>query len=561
MKIVECVPNFSEGRDQAVLDAIAAAIRAVDGASLLDVDPGAATNRTVFTIVGDPDAVAEAAFQATKRASELIDMRKHSGEHARMGATDVCPFVPVAGVTMEECAELARRVGKRAGEELGIPIYLYEHAASTPERRNLATIRHGEYEGLEAKLTDPRWKPDFGPSTHNPRAGATAVGAREFLIAYNVNLNTANKKLAHDIALDVREQGRFKRDENGKFVRNAEGKKVRQAGRFKHVKGVGWFIEEYGRAQISMNLTNHTVSPVHEVFDAIEELAHRKGLRVTGSEIVGLIPLEAMLEAGRHYLRKQGESTGVPAERLVEVAIQSLGLSEITPFDPDEKIIEHRIRGEARLASMDLGEFTRELASDSPAPGGGSVAALSGALSASLSAMVAHLTYGKKGFEAKRERMNGIAEKGHAHRAFFVDAVDRDTEAFDGIIAARRLPKKSDEEIAARDAAILEANHEATRVPLRVLERTLPTLELAMEVARDGNPNSLSDAGVAGLTALACAEGAYYNVLINLAGEEDRAFLDETRKAADRALERARELAGEVQQYTLERLQNPDHEG
>ncbi len=554
MKIVECVPNFSEGRDRRVLDAISDAIRSVEGASLLDVDPGKATNRTVFTIVGPPDAVEEAAFQAIARAAQLIDMSKHTGEHARMGATDVCPFVPVAGVTMDECVEIARRLAARVGDELGIPVYLYEHAASCEDRQNLADVRKGEYEGLSAKLSDPNWKPDFGPSTFNARSGATAIGAREFLIAYNVNLNTRNKALAHDIALDVREQGRFARTDDGVIARDEDGKALRKPGTFKNVKGVGWYIDEYQRAQVSMNLTNHHVSPVHEVFDEIERGAHARGLRVTGSEIVGLIPLDAMLAAGKHYLAKQGESTGVPEERLVSVAVQSLGLDDLTPFDPDEKIIEYRIRPKGRLASMTVREFSVELASDSPAPGGGSVAALCGALSASLSTMVAHLSYAKKGFQEARPVLDDIAIRGEAERAFFVGAIDRDTDAFDGVIAARRLPRKTDAEIAAREAAILEANHEATRVPLSVLEHTVPTLEVAREIAERGNPASLSDAGVAGLTGLACAEGAYYNVLINLNGEPDAEFLAETTRRAETALARARALAAEIQSYTLENL-------
>jgi glutamate formiminotransferase/formiminotetrahydrofolate cyclodeaminase len=554
VQIVECVPNFSEGRDPAVLDAIADAIRAVDGVTLLDVDPGAATNRTVFTFVGAPAAVEEAAFQAIKRAGELIDMSKHSGEHARMGATDVCPFVPVAGVTMEDCVAIAHRLGKRVGNELAIPGYYYEHAATSDERRNLANVRKGEYEGLARKLADPRWKPDFGPATFDARRGATAISAREFLIAYNVNLNSKNRDLAHDIALDVREQGRFARDAEGKIARDADGNALRTPGVFQHVKGVGWYIDEYARAQVSMNLTNHQVSPVHVVFDDIEARATNKGLRVTGSEIVGLIPLDAMRAAGRHYLEKQGESTGVPDARLVEVAIQSLGLDDLGPFDPHEKIIEWKIRAPRPLVEMTVEDFTLELASDSPAPGGGSVAALCGALSAALSTMVAHLTYDKKGMEDLRPKMNDLAQRGECLRVGFVHAIDADTDAFNAIITARRMPKKSAEDRAARETAIVEANQEATRVPLGVLTESLAAVTLAGEVASAGNPASLSDAGVAALTALSCAEGAYYNVLINLAGEASE-FATETLGTARAAIADVRRVATDVARAVEARLE------
>jgi len=557
VKLVECVPNFSEGRSRDVLDAIADAIRAVKGASLLDVDPGEATNRTVFTIVGAPEAAAEAAFRAIARAAELIDMAQHHGAHARMGATDVCPFVPVSGVTMDDCVEIARGLAKRVGDELGIPIYLYEEAASRPERRNLADVRKGEYEALPDKLAKPEWAPDFGPATFNPRTGATAVGAREFLIAYNFNLNTSNRKLAHDIALDIREQGRFARDADGKIIRDADGNKTRKPGMFQCVKAVGWYIDEYARAQISMNLTNFNVTPIHTVFDEVVAQAEKRGMRVTGSEIVGLVPLKAMLDAGRHYLAKQGEATGVAEERLVESAVQSLGLSDLTPFDPNDKIIEYRIRTPKPLVSMDLGEFTSELASDSPAPGGGSVAALCGAIGASLSSMVAHLTYGKKAFSDRRPAMNEIAEKAHELRTFFLDAIDRDTDAFNDVLAARRLPKKTDAEIAAREAAMEKADQDAIRVPLGVLKAALPCMDLARGVVESGNPASLSDAGVAGLTALAGAEGAYYNVLINLQGADETPFATEARREGDEAIEMARKKAGALQADVIKRLNAP----
>jgi glutamate formiminotransferase/formiminotetrahydrofolate cyclodeaminase len=555
MKIIECVPNVSEGRNRQTLDAIAAAIRGVDGVTLLDMDPGAATNRTVFTFVGSPEAVEEAAFRTIATAARLVDMSKHHGEHPRMGATDVCPFVPVSGATMDDCAEIARRLGSRVGEELGIPVYLYEHAATTSERRNLADVRKGEYEALPEKLRDAKWRPDYGPAEFNARAGATAIGARQFLIAYNVNLNTRNKKLAHDIAIDIREMGRAQRGPDGKFLRDESGEKVREPGRFEGVKAVGWYIDEYRRAQISMNITDFTVSPVHEIFDAICEEAEKRGLRVTGSELVGLIPLEALLSAGRHYLRKQDESTGVPEEDLVDIAIQSLGLADLGPFDPEEKVIEHRTRRPAPLAAMDLRAFTKELASDSPAPGGGSVAALCGALGASLAAMVAHLTYAKrKTFAEKRPLMNEIAEKAHALRARFLHAIDADTDAFNAVIDARRMPKSTDEEIAARDATIREAERGAIGVPFGVLDDTIETIAICRRVAEEGNPASLSDAGVGGLVALACAEGAYYNVLINLGGNAGAEFDAKMRADADDRIERARRDAEALRRQVIESL-------
>ncbi len=519
MPIVECVPNFSEGRNKAIIDQIIRALGAVEGATVLDADPGQATNRTVVTLVGTPEAVIEAAFQGIKTAAQVIDMRGHTGEHPRMGATDVCPFVPVSGITMEECAELARRLGKRVGDELGIPVYLYEHAASRPERRNLADVRKGEYEALAQKLADPEWKPDFGPAALNARSGATAIGARQFLIAYNVNLNTRDRRLANDVAFAVREGGRAKRDAAGEIVRHPDGTSVKVPGRLRAVKGVGWFIPEYDRAQISMNLVDYTISPPHTAFDTCEEEARARGLRVTGSELVGLIPLEAMLAAGRHYLRRQNRSTGIPERQLVETAIQSLGLREIAPFDPDEKIIEYRLvrdQGKKLLVDRTVTAFVDELSTDSPAPGGGSVAALCGALAAALAAMVANLTVGRKGQESAWEEMIDIAGRGQGEKDAFLRAVDEDTDAFNKVMDATRLPSGSEDEKARKAEALREANRGATLVPLAVLERTLPVLDLAREVAMKGNPNSVSDAGVAALAARTAAEGAYYNVLINL---------------------------------------------
>jgi glutamate formiminotransferase/formiminotetrahydrofolate cyclodeaminase len=545
MKLVECVPNFSEGRDRGVIDSITGVIEQVEGVTLLDVDPGAATNRTVVTFVGSPEGVAEAAFLAIAQAARVIDMQKHSGAHARMGATDVCPFVPVSGVTMDDCVEIARHVGERVGKELEIPIYLYENACTRKERRSLATIRRGEYEGLREKLADPEWRPDFGPATFSARSGATVIGAREFLIAYNVNLNTRDRRLAQDIALDIREAGRAKRDEQGKIVRGPDGKSVKVPGKFKEVRGVGWYIEEYGCAQVSMNLTNYKVSPVHAVFDEICEQATRRGLRVTGSELVGLIPLEAVLSAGRHYLERQGRTTGVPESEIIHTAIKSLGLEDLTPFDPGKKIIEYRVAGAGAdaLVGRTVSRFLEELSTDSPAPGGGSAAALCGSLSAALSSMVAALTHAKKGMEERREEMGDSGVRAQELVAFFRRAIDEDTDAFNAIVAARRLPKKTDEDREARDRAMLEATRNAIRVPLEVLRRSGEALELAEIVSTRGLPASLSDAGVAGLAAAAAAEGAYYNVLINLDGFPQEDYARRTRAEAGELLEDAQRRA------------------
>ncbi len=556
MPIVECVPNFSEGRDQGIIDQIARTIADVEGVTLLDVDPGAATNRTVVTFVGEPDSVVDGAFAGIRAAGELIDMRKHSGAHARMGATDVCPFVPVSGITMEECAELARRLGRRVGDELGIPVYLYEFAASREERRNLAGVRAGEYEGLEAKLSDPEWAPDFGEAKHNPQSGATAIGARKFLIAYNVNLNTRDKKLAHDIALDVRAAGRWKRDAAGKIARDADGTKLRVDGQLQATKAVGWYIDEYDRAQVSINLVDYEVSAPHEAFDAIDEGARKRGLRVTGSELIGLIPLDAMLRAGRHYLGRQGKSVGIPNRLIVETAIQSLGLSELSPFDPDEKVIEYRLaRDRESLVTKTVAGFADELSTDSPAPGGGSVAALCGAMSGALSAMVGNLTHGRKGQEDVWDDMSRLASEAQELKDWFLEAVDRDTDAFNRVIAAGRGRPKTDEERAAKAERVKRANRGATLVPLEVLERSGRLVELAREMATSGNPNSLSDAGVAAWCARTCAEGAYYNVLINLAGlTEDEDWATEIDHRASVALTGVRDAAETMTAETEARL-------
>jgi len=543
MKLVECVPNFSEGRDPEKIRKITQEIERTNGVKLLDVDAGESTNRTVVTFVGAPEAVGEAAFRGIRMAAEVIDMRAHKGAHSRIGATDVCPFVPVTGVTMDECVEMARTLGKRVAEDLGIPVYLYEEAARRPERRNLSTIRAGEYEGLADKLKDPAWAPDFGAPVFNAKAGATVIGAREFLIAYNINLNTRDRRLAHEIALSLRESGRARRDVAGEIVRDAQGKAIMEPGRFPHVKAVGWTIEEYGVAQVSINFTNFKVTPVHAVFDEAVREAERLGLRVTGSELVGLIPREALLMAGRHYLARQGKSPGVPESELIHAAVRSLGLGDVAPFDPDKKIVENQfVEPRPSLLSLNLRRFADELSMDSPAPGGGSAAALCGALSAALSAMVANLTVGKKGYEGVADELRDLATRAQGLKDDLLRAVDQDTWAFNGVMEAMRLPKNSPD----RDEALERASKEATLVPLGVLERCVELLELAGRAAEKGNKNSLSDAGVAGLVAEAAAVGAYYNVRINLPGIKDEAFKSNARRRADAARERVTRLSAEV---------------
>jgi glutamate formiminotransferase/formiminotetrahydrofolate cyclodeaminase len=554
MRLVECVPNFSEGRNQKVIDAIAESIKAIEGVELLDVDPGKSTNRTVFTFVGEPEPVLEAAFHAIGRAASLIDMRKHKGAHPRMGATDVCPFIPVSGITMDECVELAKRLGERVGREHGIPVYLYAEAAQSETRRNLADVRHGEYEALADRMNNG-FTPDFGPQSFNAAAGATVIGARKFLIAYNVNINSKSQKLANEIALNIREAGRAKRDAQGNIVKDSNGVSVKVPGTLVATKAVGWYVDEYQRAQISINLVDFEQTSVHQAFDACCMEADKLGLRVTGSEIVGLVPLEPMLNAGRHYLAKQGRCTGVSESELVTTAALSLGLSDISEFDTSKKIIEYRIAPQEKLLKdLTVSAFADELSSDSPAPGGGSVAALCGSLSAALSAMVGNLTYGKKGFEDVNELMNDLAIRGQKLKKEFVTAIDDDTRAFNKIGAARRLPKDSDENRQARDNAIEMANQEATNVPLGVLERSLKAVDIAVIAAGKGNPNTLSDAGVAGQTARAAAEGAYYNVLINLPSITDQTFKNDVKRRADELIANVRERTDALHTLVLSRL-------
>jgi glutamate formiminotransferase/formiminotetrahydrofolate cyclodeaminase len=558
MKLVECVPNFSEGRDSTVIDAIADAIRGVQDVKLLDIDPGEDTNRTVVTFLGSPDGVVEAAFQAIRTAAALIDMSKHTGAHARMGATDVCPFVPVAGVTMEECVLLANRLGQRVGEELEIPIYLYEEAAVQADRRNLATVRRGEYEGLPEKLNDPDWKPDYGPARFNPKSGATVVGAREFLIAYNVNLNTRDRKLAHDIALNIREAGRAKRDVNGNIIKDDNGKAVKVPGKLRACKAVGWYIDEYHMAQISINLVNYKVTSPHMVFETIREEAKARGLRVTGSELVGLIPKEAMLMAGRYYLRRQGKSAGVPEEELIRVAVHSLGLNEITPFDPRQKIIEYQFQEESgQLIHTSVHNFVTEVSTDSPAPGGGSVAALSGALSAALSSMVANLTYGKKEYEPVWLTMEEVACQAQDLKDLFLHYVDADTAAFRKVMEAFSLPKRSDEDKERRRSAIEQATKEAANVPLAVMRAALEALALSKAVAEEGNLSSVSDAGVSAIAAKTALDGAALNVRINLSGLEEKEYVAQCEQAVDEMQHKAIPLTEEILALVNAKVRNP----
>ena len=531
-QIVECVPNFSEGRDMGTIKQITDIIESIDGIKLLDVDPGKDTNRTVVTFAGSPDAVAEASFRSVKKASELIDMTKHHGAHPRMGATDVCPFIPVSGISMEETVVLAQKVAERIGNELGIPVYCYENAATNPERRNLANCRSGEYEGLRKKLSDPVWKPDFGPSEFNERSGATAVGARDFLVAFNVNLNTTSTRRANAIAYDVREKGRPAREGNtatGKVVRDENGEKVMIPGSLKSVKAIGWYIEEYGIAQISMNLTNIAVTPVHIAFDEVCRKAEARGVRVTGSELVGLIPLKALLDAGRYYLAKQQRSTGVSDDELIRIAVRSMGLNDIHPFKPEEKIIEFVIGeiSERKLIDMNLKAFMDETASESPAPGGGSVSAYLGALGIALGTMVANLSAHKRGWDDRWQEFSDWAEKGKAIQNSLLQLVDEDTKAFNNIMEAFSLPKKSEEEKKMRDNAVQEATKNATLVPLKVMEIAYSGFDLINAMVENGNPNSITDAGVGALAIRSCIRGAFLNVRINASGLSDKVFVAE----------------------------------
>lgn len=527
-KLIECVPNFSEGVNLAIIKQITDEVETVEGVRLLNVDPGKATNRTVVTFVGEPSAVINAAFLAIKKAGELIDMSKHKGEHPRMGATDVCPLIPIANITMEETAEYAKQLAKRVGEELQIPAYLYEYAQADKSRSNLSIIRAGEYEGFFKKIKLPQWKPDFGPAENDVKRGATVIGAREFLIAYNVNLNTTSTRRANAIAFDVREAGRVMQ-ENGKVVTDENGKPKSIPGSLKSVKAIGWYIEEYGVAQISMNLTNIEVTPIHIAFDEVCKKANERGIRVTGSELVGLIPLKAMLDAGKYFLRKQQRSVGVSEAELIKIAIKSMGLDELGPFNPRERIIEYLLQDvvASKLVGMTLTAFADETASESPAPGGGSISAYMGALGASLATMVANLSSHKKGWDSRWEEFSNWAEQGQAYKDELLRLVDLDTAAFNKIMEAFSLSKGTDEEKATRDKAIQDATKYAIEIPFKVMQTAFESLTLIKAMVETGNPNSVSDAGVAALCARSAVLGAFMNVKINASGYKDKAFVDD----------------------------------
>ena len=557
MKLIECVPNFSEGRNQNIIKLILDSICSVDKISLLDVDSGHDTNRTVVTFVGEPELVIESAFLGIKIASELIDMNKHSGEHSRMGATDVCPLVPISNVSMEDCIKYSNILAEKVAKELQIPIYLYENSAKNKERKNLANIRKGEYEGLKEKLKQSNWKADYGPNKPHETAGATAIGAREFLIAYNININSQDKKLATDIALDIREQGRNKRDLKGKFIRDSEGVPIKKPGLFKHCKAVGWYIEEYGIAQVSMNLTNYKKTPLHKVFDTTCKQARKKGARVTGSEIVGLLPLETIINAGKYFLNKQKRSTGIPINDIINIAIKSMGLDELSPFDPKEKIIEYKINNFVNtLSNKKINDFTDILSTNKPAPGGGSASALAGALGASLSAMVSNLTIGKKKWDPIYEDMCKIGEQSQVLKDRLNILIDKDTEAFNELFSAFKLPSKTQEQIDFKNKSINRATILAIDIPMEILENCLKVLDIIIKISKVGNINSISDAGVAGEVAYAGARGGYLNVLINLKELNDENIHKKLKNKAEIYLIRCDDKLKNIRQIINDRLCN-----
>ena len=558
-RIVECVPNFSEGNNLQVINEITQEIEKVEGVKLLNVDPGKATNRTVVTFVGEVENVIEAAFQAIKKASTLIDMSQHQGEHPRMGATDVCPLIPISGITMEETAKYAQQLAQRVGEELSIPAYLYESAQPDKERSNLSVIRSGEYEGFFDKIKEDKWKPDFGPQEMNAQSGATCIGARDFLIAYNVNLNTKSTRIANRVAFDIREQGRVKREGNpyvGPVVKDENGEPIRIPGKLKHVKGIGWYIEEYGIAQISINLTNFRETPLHLVFEETRKSAEARGVRVTGSELVGLVPLEPMLQAGKYFLEQQGLSSGVDEPTLVDIAIKSMGLNEISEFDPKTRIIEYLLRNESdeRLVNMSVKNFALETASDSPAPGGGSIAALAGSLGAALGTMVANLSAAKRGWEDRVSEFSPWAEEGQKHTAKLTALVDEDTRAFDSIMAAIGLPKDTSEQKDERKKAIEKASQYATEVPFKTMQAAYECLPLLREMAEKGNPNSLSDVGVGAICIKTAVRGAWFNVLINAKDLGDRTWAENMVNKAEALLKKNHQECDEIANSIEQRL-------
>ncbi|CAG0955631.1 MAG: glutamate formimidoyltransferase [Bacteroidetes bacterium] len=560
--IIECVPNISEGNDKNKIQEIVNAAQNVEGIRVLDVDAGKATNRTVITFVGEPEAVCEAAFRLIKKAAELIDMSVHKGEHPRMGATDVCPLVPVSGISMEETAEFAKKLGKRVGHELGIPVYLYENAAQEEKRKNLANCRAGEYEGLPQKISSVGWKPDFGPSEFNNRirtTGATAIGARDFLVAYNINLNTTSTRRANSVAFDIREKGRIKREGNpltGKIVLNEKGEPETTPGTLKAVKGIGWYIEEYGIAQVSLNLNNISITPMHIAFEEACKKASERGLRVTGSELVGLVPLKSMLDAGKYFLKKQQRSTGVSDAELIKIAVRSLGLDELSPFNPNEKIIEYLLeeKTEKRLVDLSLTQFTIETAADSPAPGGGSISAYVGALGAALGTMVANLSSHKRGWDDKWEYFSDWAEKGKKYYNDLLFLVDEDTKAFNEIMVAHQLPKTTDEEKEARKKAIAQATRYAIEIPLKAMETAYNSMEVMERMVKEGMESSLSDAAVGILCARTAVEGAYLNVRINMKGFDDAEFVKQTSEKAKEIHQKALQLEKQTMDFVSSKI-------
>jgi glutamate formiminotransferase / formiminotetrahydrofolate cyclodeaminase len=553
-QIIECVPNFSEGNNLEIINQITQVIQSVEGVKLIDVDPGKATNRTVVTFVGPPEELCEAAFRAVKKAAELIDMRKHKGEHPRFGATDVLPLVPVTGITMEETTEYAKKLGKRIGDELRIPVYCYEFAASEEKRRNLASCRAGEYEGLPQKLIDPEWKPDYGPAEFNQqvaKTGATALSARNFLIAYNVNLNTTSTRLANSIAFDIREKGRIKRQGDsltGKPLIDENGNPVYEPGRLKGIKGIGWYIEEYGIAQLSFNITDITVSPVHKVFEAACQRAEIRGIRVTGSELIGVIPLQALLDAGKYFLHKQKRSAGISNEEILKIAIKSMGLDELAPFDPKNKIIEYLMEDQTqtKLINLSTNKFIQETASESPAPGGGSISACMGAMGAALGTMVANLSAHKKGWDDRWEEFSNWAEKGKTYLDQLLHLIDEDTKAFNAIMEAFKLPKENDEQKQQRAESIQKATRIAMDVPLKVMQLSIQSMEVIKEMAEIGNPNSVTDAGVGALAARSAVLGAGLNVKINANSLTDKKFVSEIIREVNDLEQKASQLEKDI---------------
>ena len=557
MKLIECVPNFSEGKNKKVIDQIVSQITSIKGIKLLDVDPGKDTNRTVVTFAGHPEDVIQAAFLAISKASQLIDMSHHHGAHARMGATDVCPLIPISGVTVDECIEYSNKLAKKVGEKLNIPVFMYEKSATSKNRQNLAIIRQGEYEGMSDKLKLKEWKPDYGPTELNIKSGVTAIGVREFLIAYNINLNTSDKKIASDIALDIREAGRAKRDTDGKIIRDNNGVMIKVPGTLKHVKAVGWFLEEYNIAQVSMNLIDYKSTPVHKVFEEVRNQAQKRGLRVTGSELVGLIPLDSLIEAGRFYLKKQNKSQGVSEKQLIHIAVKSMGLDEMYDFNSNEKVIDYMIDESNKLINYSLSDFADELSSDSPAPGGGSVSALAGSMSASLSSMVANLSIGKKDFIKQNKNINQIACDAQALKKDLLFLIDEDTKAFDMLMRAFRLPKKTDEDKSYRQSQILKKSKHVTDVPLQTLKKSKELMSLSNSALDIGNKNCISDAGVAAEMAYSCAYGAYYNVKINLIDlKEEKVFYSKTKKESEKIISDLDKQITKIRSKVLKVLNN-----